>query len=72
EPIDHPAGFQMQLDRPLDFLGVTDHAMYMGMLEEMSNPETRAGQHPIAVGIREAETPASRLEAFQAMFPYLR
>ncbi|NIR96708.1 MAG: DUF3604 domain-containing protein, partial [Gammaproteobacteria bacterium] len=54
EPIDHPAGFQMQLDRPLDFLGVTDHAMYMGMLEEMSNPETRAGQHPIAVGIREA------------------
>ena len=28
--ITHPAGFDMQLDRPLDFLAVTDHAEYLG------------------------------------------
>ncbi len=68
----HPSGFQMQLAQPLDFLGVTDHAMYMGMLPAMDNPETTVGKHPIAVAIREASNSQERVEAFQAMFPYLR
>ena len=72
EPLAHPSGFDMQLDRPLDFLGVTDHAMYMGMLQEMDNPTTTTGQHPVAKGIQTAKTPAERIAAFQAMFPYLR
>ncbi len=72
EAIDHPAGFEMQLGAPLDFLGVTDHAMYMGMLPAMSDAESLVGQHPISVGIREAAGPQERLAAFQKMFPYLR
>jgi hypothetical protein len=28
--ITHPAGFDLQLDRPLDFLAVADHAEYLG------------------------------------------
>ncbi|MCB1685638.1 MAG: DUF3604 domain-containing protein, partial [Pseudomonadales bacterium] len=68
----HPGGFDMRLKKPLDFLGVTDHAMYMGMLPEMNRPETKAGQHPVAVAIREAKTAADRTQAFQGMFPYLR
>ncbi len=70
--IEHPSGFEMRLKQPLDFLGVTDHAMYMGMLREMNDPQTKAGQHEIAKGIREAATPAERVSAFQRMFPYLR
>ena len=31
EAIKHPAGFDMQLSEPLDFYGVTDHAMFMGV-----------------------------------------
>ncbi len=31
EAIKHPAGFDMQLAQPLDFYGVTDHAMFMGV-----------------------------------------
>ena len=31
EAIKHPAGFEMQLAEPLDFYGVTDHAMFMGV-----------------------------------------
>lgn len=70
--IDHPSGFKMQLRAPLDFLGVTDHAMYMGMLPAMDDPATTPGKHPIAIGIREAANAQERVAAFQAMFPYLR
>lgn len=71
-PLAHPGGFDMKLNKPLDFLGVTDHAMYMGMLPVMDRADTKAGQHPVAVAIREAKTSAERIAAFQGMFPYLR
>lgn len=72
EALAHPSGFDMQLERPLDFLAVTDHAMYMGMLPAMNVPESSVGQHPVARSIREAKSPAAKIESFQAMFPYLR
>ena len=31
EAIKHPAGFEMQLSEPLDFYGVTDHGVFMGV-----------------------------------------
>ena len=71
-PLQHPAGFDMQLSRPLDFLGVTDHGMYMGMLPVMDDPESQPGKHPVAVDIREAKNAADRITAFNGMFPYLR
>ena len=33
ESISNPAGFAMQLSRPLDFYAVTDHAMFLGVVE---------------------------------------
>ncbi len=71
-PLEHPAGFKMQLATPLDFLGVTDHGMYMGMLPAMDSGDTDVGKHPIAVAIRAAKTPAERITAFQNMRPYIR
>ncbi|MBG72079.1 MAG: hypothetical protein CMQ50_04205, partial [Gammaproteobacteria bacterium] len=38
EPILHPAGFEIQLDRPLDFYAVTDHAFFLGMWSAMEQP----------------------------------
>src|SRR6056297_828204 len=29
--LSHPAGFEMQLDTPLDFYGVSDHGAYLGI-----------------------------------------
>jgi len=40
ESIKHPAGFDMQLDRPLDFYAVTDHAMFMGVSRVAADPES--------------------------------
>ena len=35
----HPAGFEVQLDAPLDFYAVTDHASFLGMLPAMMDPD---------------------------------
>ena len=32
EALAHPTGFDMQLPAPLDFYGVTDHAMFLGVV----------------------------------------
>ena len=68
----HPAGFKMRMSRPLDFLGVTDHAMYMGMAEAMDDPNTKAGKHPVARNIQNAKTPEDIVVAFNSLLSYFR
>ncbi|MEJ2089663.1 MAG: DUF3604 domain-containing protein, partial [Gammaproteobacteria bacterium] len=72
EAIPHPAGFDMQLAAPLDFLAVTDHAAYLGMVAEMNDPTTKAGQHEAAKLVQQATTAESRRAAFQALGDYFR
>ena len=38
ESLRHPAGFDVQLDQPLDFYAVTDHAEYLGALATYNDP----------------------------------
>ena len=40
EAIKHPAGFDMQLPAPLDFYGVTDHAMFLGAVPAAADTTT--------------------------------
>ncbi len=42
--IKHPLGFDMQLDDPLDFYAVTDHAAWLGMLPAYADPSSRPGR----------------------------
>lgn len=72
EAIPHPAGFDLQLRRPLDFQAVTDHAAYLGMLAEMSDPTTKAGQHPAGKAVQDATDTATRRAAFQQLGGYTR
>jgi len=65
----HPAGIEMQLKAPLDFLAVTDHATYLGMFEEMDDPSSAVGSHPLAVALREAATPVERRGVFSEILP---
>ncbi len=69
--IRHPAGFEMKLDRPLDFQGVTDHGMYLGMLPAMTEEGSAAYGHPIAADLRAAEEADERRGIFVGMGPYL-
>lgn len=38
--ITHPAGFSVQLKRPLDFYAVTDHAMFLGAVKAAADTST--------------------------------
>ena len=44
KPINHPLGFEMKLQDPLDFYAVTDHAAWLGMLEAYSDPNSIPGK----------------------------
>ena len=72
EPITHPAGFEMRLDQPLDFLGVSDHANYLGMLPAMTDADSPAFNHPAAETVRNAQTAEDRRGVFRALQPYVR
>ena len=44
KPLKHPLGKTYQISRPLDFMGVTDHAMYMGAFATMRDDSHSAFQ----------------------------
>ena len=46
EAIKHPAGFDMQLDRPLDFYAVTDHGFYLGVVRAGADTTTEISTYP--------------------------
>jgi hypothetical protein len=76
EPLSHPAGFEMRLDRPLDFYAVTDHAAFLGNLPAWADGRGSTADHPVAKRIREAVTSetatvAERAAAFQGMREFL-
>ena len=47
ESIQHPSGFSVQLQQPLDFYAVTDHAMFMGAVQEAANTETKLSKYEL-------------------------
>ncbi len=48
ESISNPAGFVMQLSRPLDFYAVTDHAMFLGVLKAAADTSTEFSKKPFS------------------------
>src|SRR3989304_121884 len=48
EAIDHALGYKIQINKPLDFLAVTDHSEYMGVLPGMLDPNNPLSKHPLA------------------------
>ena len=70
--ITHPAGFEMKLDVPLDFYGVTDHAFYLGVLREMADPATEISKHEVAEGMTNLGGVADRRAKFQRIGAFMR
>ena len=55
--IKHPLGFDMQLDDPLDFYAVTDHAAWLGMIRAYADPDSKPGQLDFASNLHGLNNP---------------
>ena len=57
EAIKHPAGFDMQLREPLDFYGVTDHGMFMGVAPVAADTSSDISKYPFAQVLHDLNAP---------------
>ena len=48
EPIKHPLGYDIRIDTPLDFAGVTDHSEYVGVVKLANDPSSTLSKLPAA------------------------
>ncbi len=65
EGLTHPSGFEIKLPgAPLDFVAVTDHAEYLGVLPAMADPDNPLSKRQIAAGLFSTDQ-ADILAAFQ-------
>ena len=57
ESIKNPAGFDMQLREPLDFYGVTDHGMFMGVAAEAGDTNSEFSRYPFTEVLHDLNAP---------------
>ena len=50
ETIKHPLGYDIKIDTPLDFAGVTDHSEYAGVVRLSNDPSSPLSKMPIREG----------------------
>jgi Protein of unknown function (DUF3604) len=48
ETIKHPLGYDIKIDTPLDFAGVTDHSEYVGVVKLANDPSSTLSRLPAA------------------------
>ena len=69
QTIKHPMGFDIKIDTPLDFMGVTDHSEYVGVTREANTPGSYVSKLPEAQPMI-MKDPSSSAEQNQ-VFSYL-
>ena len=48
QPIKHPMGFDIKIETPMDFMGVTDHSEYVGVTKQANTPGSYVSKLPAA------------------------
>jgi hypothetical protein len=69
QTIKHPLGYDIKIDTPLDFMGVTDHSEYVGVTKEANTPGSLVSKLPEAQPMI-MKDPNSQAEQ-QRVFSYL-
>lgn len=77
EAIKHPSGFDVQLDAPLDFYAVTDHAMFLGAVKAAADTSTVFSRQDHVQGLHNLNAPENqnfesvpqRITAFSTFLP---
>ena len=65
EPIKHPLGYDVKIDTPLDWAGVTDHSEYVGVIRLANDPGSAISKVPAAQPmILKGNTPAEMNRIF--------
>jgi hypothetical protein len=54
EKVKHPGGYDVQLRAPLDFMAVSDHSEYLGVLLRMYDQSDPLSKHPLAAEVTSA------------------
>jgi hypothetical protein len=69
KPLKHPLGYTIQIDEPLDWMGVTDHSEYVGVTKAANTPGSAVSKMPEAQGLilKDPGNPAD----VQKVFMYL-
>ena len=57
EALTHPSGYQIQLQTPLDFYAVTDHAKYLGFVKEAADTSSEFSRYEIARPLHDINDP---------------
>ena len=63
ERLTNSFGVEMELREPLDFLAVTDHGIYMGVMAQWADPATEVGQLPGAKAFHNVNAPENNRHA---------
>ncbi len=69
QTIKHPLGYDIKIDTPMDFMGVTDHSEYVGVTKEANTPGSAVSKIPEAQPLIMKDPNSS--EEQQKVFLYL-
>jgi|TARA_B100002003_G_scaffold228073_1_gene236134 hypothetical protein len=79
EAIANPAGFKMQLSRPMDFYAVTDHGMFLGLVKAAADTTTEFSKNEFSEPYHDLNSPENmgtglfsllkRLSTFSTFLP---
>ena len=57
KPLRHALGFEMKIEQPLDWMGVTDHSEYVGVVQQAADPSTALAKSALGKELQ-VKTPA--------------